>query len=109
MRIIYGEKGSGKTSRIINTAFENDALIITYSEERAEKILNKAERLGKTIKKPIAINTAEFEEYSRSSDPRKDYEDVIIDNVSTILSYFIRGNIIEGTLLCPKNKVEGIQ
>lgn len=106
MRIIYGEIGSGKTSHIINTAFENDALILTYSEERVEKILNKAERLGKTIKKPIVVNTAEYEEYSK--DLEKNNEKIIIDNVTEILSYFIKGDIIEGTFLCPENRIEDI-
>ena len=108
MKLIYGEVGSGKTSQLIEDAYKENAIIITYSGARAQKIIDKAMRKGKIIHSPIVVN---------ESSPDKDFikelssqeKNIIIDNVECTLKALLnweKCNIIEASMTSDKDSIK---
>ena len=56
-RYIVGPRQSGRSTRLIELAAENDGVIITATEARARCIQNQARDLGYTIQKPIGATS----------------------------------------------------
>ena len=55
MNYIIGGRRTGKTTRMIKNAAENNGLIITNDKRRAEEIEYIAKKMGYTIPKPVTI------------------------------------------------------
>lgn len=83
MEVIYGEVGSGKTKKLIYKSNDSQNTIITYSRERADKLIDKAERYGVSIPKPLVIG-------EDCIDTGKTY---IIDNIEKVMEKLLGSNI----------------
>lgn len=83
MEVIYGELGSGKTKNLIYKSNDSQNIIITYSRERAEKLIDKSERYGICIPKPLVAG-------EDCIDTGKTY---IIDNVEKVMEKFLGSKI----------------
>ena len=83
MEVIYGEVGSGKTKKLIYKSNESQTTIVTYSQERAEKLMDKAERYGVSIPKPLVVG-------EDCIDTGKTY---IIDNIEKVMEKLLGSNI----------------
>lgn len=83
MKVIYGEVGSGKTKKIIYMSNESQNVIVTYSRDRMEKLLDKAERYGISIPNPLVVG-------EDCIDTGNTY---IIDNVEKVLEKMFGSNI----------------
>ena len=83
MEVIYGEVGSGKTKKLIYKSNDSQNTIITYSQERAEKLMDKAERYGVSIPKPLVVG-------EDCIDTGKTY---IIDNIEKVMEKLLGSNI----------------
>ena len=55
MNYIIGGRRTGKTTKLIKYAAENNGLIITNDERRVKEIEDIAKKLGYTIQKPVTI------------------------------------------------------
>lgn len=58
MRIIVGERGSGKTTELINIAHETDQYIVTPTRRMADQTFKMAREIGKPIRNPISVGEA---------------------------------------------------
>lgn len=83
MEVIYGEVGSGKTKKLIYKSNDSQNTIVTYSQERAEKLMDKAERYGVSIPKPLVVG-------EDCIDTGKTY---IIDNIEKVMEKLLGSNI----------------
>lgn len=83
MEVIYGEVGSGKTKKLIYKSNDSQNTIITYSQERAEKLIDKAERYGICIPKPLVVG----------EDCINTGKTYIIDNVEKVMEKFLGSKI----------------
>ena len=83
MEVIYGEVGSGKTKKLIYKSNDSQNRIITYSRERAEKLIDKAERYGICIPKPLVVG-------EDCIDTGKTY---IIDNIEKVMEKFLGSKV----------------
>ena len=83
MEVIYGEVGSGKTKKLIYKSNDSQNTIVTYSQERAEKLIDKAERYGISIPKPLVVG-------EDCIDTGKTY---IIDNIEKVMEKLLGSNI----------------
>ena len=83
MEVIYGEVGSGKTKKLIYKSNESQNTIITYSQERSEKLIDKAERYGVCIPKPLVVG----------EDCINTGKTYIIDNVEKVMEKFLGSKI----------------
>ena len=90
MDITFGERGSGKTTKLIKRSNAIDIPILTATKFRAEALYRDAERMGLKIPSPITI-----EEYLRDRNKFK-YSDVfrdglLIDDVEDVLQQIFAG------------------
>lgn len=83
MEVIYGEVGSGKTKKLIYKSNDSQNIIITYSRERADKLIDKAERYRVSISKPLVVG-------EDCIDTGKTY---IIDNIEKVMEKLLGSNI----------------
>lgn len=84
MKIITGERQSGKTTKLIRIAAETGAYIVCRSIEEAQRI-HKLSR-DKGVKIPLPVTYKEF----LQSTVRNRY---VVDNADDLLQYISRGRI----------------
>lgn len=87
MKLIIGERGTGKTAALIRYASSNDARILCANKVNERIIKNRAKEMDVTIKDPMY-----FHDYI-NNDSRENYEKVVIDELEQCICSFLRLNI----------------
>jgi len=91
MNVFIGGRQSGKTTKAIEWAAENDATIVCHSKQSADYILHHAEKLGLKIQTPIT-----FDELLGGRAVAGTNRPLIYDNVDMLLAYLARGRRVVG-------------
>lgn len=91
MKIIYKDRGEGKTTDLIKLSFERGGYIVCKNIDEASNILFMANELGYNIPLPITYN--EF--INKRHGIIKEF---YIDNVENLLSYLTKSPIHAITL-----------
>ena len=86
-KTILGERGSGKTTRLIREAVLNDAVIVTPSEQQATSVLDAAERMGLKLKGVHGVGDFGFQR--RYPSDQKYY----VDEIDALLGSLFKVNI----------------
>jgi hypothetical protein len=73
MKIIAGDRGTGRTTELIKESARTGVRILCYSASETLEIIEKSKSLGLNIKEPIDLN------YNRHSDIN---EDVLVDDIN---------------------------
>ena len=86
IKILYYDRGTGKTTKCIKLSARTGYPIVTVSRAMSIFIEDKAKKIGKTIVPPIPIH--EWETRCRG----QHYEGVIIDELDSVLSDIFKIN-----------------
>ena len=87
MKIIKGERGSGKTTKLIEQSYIYGYKIVVATDMQKQSIQKKAEDMGLKIPSPIT--------YDEIIANNEDYwgEDVLIDELQYFLTYTLRASV----------------
>lgn len=83
MNIIYGKKGTGKTTDLIKICAKEGGYIVCHSFMEASRVFKTAQELGFKINMPIT-----FPEFMKGCFHK---HKIYIDNIDLCLSSFFRG------------------
>jgi hypothetical protein len=90
MKIMNGERGSGKTVAAIQRAYETGAYIITFNHDESCRIMTVATELGFNIRYPVTIT-----EFLNGGMRGSRVRNVILDNADMVLKQIFQGFDIE--------------
>lgn len=82
-KLIFGDRGSGKTTELIEESAKTGAYIVVPTRIRARNVFRSAKELGLNIPYPLTVNEMIYE--SPSSDIFQ--KGILIDNLESILCY----------------------
>lgn len=102
MKMILGNRGSGKTTKAIATAYANNAILIVGGSRQAKAIKAKAEQIGMNIEvvgMPTYLEGIKNDKYLGKP--------VVIDELDYVLSSFIEGSVLACTSSCDVDILEG--
>lgn len=90
MKKLIEEKGSGKTTAVIEQAHETGAYIIVISDDEARRVAVLAEEMGKSIRYPVTIG-----EFLRGGMRGSRVKNIIIDNLDLMIRRICAGLDVE--------------
>lgn len=99
MDIIFGEIGSGKTKELLRLSEEKGATIITDTQRRVNKLLDKADRYGVHINTPLVVG----------EDCIPTNGKYIVDNIKNVLEKIFGSTIIATSFVVGKNSENTIR
>ena len=92
MKIITGDRMSGKTTALIKQAAERGAYIVCADQKEAARIHEESRRLGLNI--PLPITYSDFEDrryYGKGCE-------LMIDNAEALVNYLSRFRVVACTV-----------
>lgn len=98
MVIILGEVGCGKTKKMLEKAHETNAVILTHSDYRAKRLLDKADAYGLFIREPLVIGNK-----------LPEGETYIIDSLDEVLREMLKSDVIGCTISTESSFLDSIQ
>lgn len=81
MRVLTGKRGSGKTTKLIMLAHNNNGYIVVQSPEEASRVYTEAKKIGCLIHFPLT-----YGEIYRGEYYGKGVRKLHIDNIDSFLS-----------------------
>lgn len=93
MKLIYGDCGSGKTKKILELSSNTKTPILCESEQRKQRLLEKAKGYGISIPVPIV--------FSEGCEGR----DVLVDDPKRLLEAMLHANLTGITVNVPEEEV----
>jgi len=99
MEVIYSEKGTGKTTKLIELSASTNGYIVCKDHNEAYRVVFEANKLGKKIPFPLT-----YSEFFNSQFCGKNIECFYIDNADLFLSHLSNGVPIK-TITITKNEV----
>ncbi|EIT85931.1 replicase domain protein [Fictibacillus macauensis ZFHKF-1] len=91
MKLIYGDRGSGKTTELIKIAHERGLYIVCFDERRAMQISRLARSLEMDIRYPITVDELPLQRGVF-------IKEVLVDDMEDVLARMLRKNISAATI-----------
>jgi len=104
MKIIYGGRQSGKTTRLIKVSAENGGYIVCRSKEECNRIFNQATKMGLNIRFPVTYHEVITGDYYG-----RGILEFYIDDVDLFIRTVCRGVRVEAVTFTPFGSLEKLE